>query len=167
MGDDGGEFERFFRGEYRMVVATVVPIVGSVEDAEAVVQEAFLKAHVRWRRVRRLDRPGAWVRRIAIRDAVRAVPTQRPQGDSRPVSAIGFDGDLVQRLELDDALRQLPPNQRAAVALHYLAGWPAADIGDALGCAEATVRVHLHRGRQHLHDLLSAHSSTEELTDGR
>ena len=63
-------FDEAFRAEYADIVRVVAPIVGSVEDAEAVVQDAFLKAFTRWRRVGGYDRPGAWVQRVAIRDAV-------------------------------------------------------------------------------------------------
>ena len=53
------EYEEFFRTEYPSVVRTVLPIVGELADAEAVTQDAFLKAVVRWGRIRRYDRPGS------------------------------------------------------------------------------------------------------------
>lgn len=56
-------FDDVFRAEYVDVVRAIAPIVGSVSEAEAVAQDAFLKAFVRWRRLCRYDRPGAWVRR--------------------------------------------------------------------------------------------------------
>jgi len=47
-------------------------------------------------------------------------------------------------------VRKLPDRQAQAVALYYLEDCSVAEIALALGCAEATVRVHLHRGRQTL-----------------
>lgn len=70
-------FEDCFRDEYPSVVRTLVPIVLDRAEAEAVAQDAFLKALRRWRRIRTLDRPGAWIRRVAIRDAVRNVDRRR------------------------------------------------------------------------------------------
>src|SRR5919107_533297 len=48
------------------------------------------------------------------------------------------------------AVRRLPIRQAQAIALHYLEDRSVKDIAAVLECAEATVRVHLHRGRQAL-----------------
>lgn len=156
-------FDETFRAEYADIVRVVAPIVGSVDDAEAIVQEAFLKAFTRWRRVGRYDRPGAWVQRVAIRDAVRAARRgrRRPPIEGTPPDGVAT---AAARLDVGQALRALPPRQRAAVVLHHLADWPVAEVATALGCAEPTVRVHLHRGRQ----ALAARPELEpEETDGR
>jgi RNA polymerase sigma factor (sigma-70 family) len=160
----GPTFEETFRREYPAIVRAVAPIVHGVADAEAVTQEAFLKALVRWRRVGRYDRPAAWIRRVAIRDAVRAAgrgrrDTSTPAAATDPVDRVAEDTDLYR------ALAVLSPQQRAAVVLHHLADWPAAEVADALGCSEATVRVHLHRGRNALAGHLRV--EVEEVGDGR
>ena len=48
------------------------------------------------------------------------------------------------------AVRRLPTRQAQAIALHYLEDRSVKDIAIILECAEATVKVHLHRGRQAL-----------------
>ena len=48
----------------------------------------------------------------------------------------------------------MPTAQRAAIVLHYYEDRPVAEIASILGCAEATARVHLHRGRKRLAELL-------------
>lgn len=153
MAETEDDFADMFRREYRSIVRAVLPIVGELADAEAVAQDAFEKALSRWERVRDYDRPGAWIRRIAIRDAVRSA-RRRSKHDPLGMDPIVHPEPLTDRLDLDRALLSLPINQRAAVALHHLLGWPTAEIADALGCAESTVRVHLHRGRRALVDLL-------------
>jgi RNA polymerase sigma-70 factor, ECF subfamily len=158
----GADFEELFQDEYGSLVAAVFPIVGDAGDAEAIVQDAFVKAMARWARIRRYDRPGAWVRRVAIRDAVRHSGRR-----SRPwaASPSGAMADAVtDRIDLDRALAQLPSRQRAAIVLHYLVGWTTTEVAEALGCAEATVRVHLHRGRATLATTLA--TDTEEVSDG-
>lgn len=157
-------FEEAFRADYPGVVRVISPIVGSVADAEAVTQDAFLKAFTRWRRIGGYDRPGAWIRRVAIRDAVRfaerghrALPGPPDRID--PADAVVAHVDLVR------ALASLTPKQRACVVLHHLADWSVRDVADALGCSEATVRVHLHRARSAL--AASLESDPEEMTDGR
>lgn len=165
-GDDevGWGFDDVFRGEYHDLVRTVAPIVGSVPDAEAVVQEAFLKAFVRWGRISRYDRPGAWVRRVAIRDAVRFAERHRRAMPDPDGELDAVDG-VASYVDLQAALGRLSPKQRACVVLHHLADWPVEDVSDAVGCSASTVRVRLHRGRTALAALLTA--EPEELTDGR
>lgn len=72
--------------------------------------------------------------------------------------------DVPGRIDLGVGLAGLSPKQRASVVLHHLAGWPVAEVAEALGCAEATVRVHLHRGRAALAEVL--HENAEEVSDG-
>ena len=54
------------------------------------------------------------------------------------------------------ALRRLSPNQRAAVVLHYDEGLKTREIAGVLGMSSATVKVHLHRGRKRLRELLGS-----------
>ena len=51
-------------------------------------------------------------------------------------------------------IRQLPGAQRAAIVLFYYEDRPVAEIAAILGCAEATARVHLHRGRKRMAQIL-------------
>jgi RNA polymerase sigma-70 factor (ECF subfamily) len=163
-GPTGPSFDDAFRAEYAAVVRVVSPIVGSVAEAEAVAQDAFLKAYLRWRRVGRYDEPGAWIRRVAIRDAVRVAGRRERTGRRGPASPDPSDAASTH-IDLERALAHLTARQRACVVLHHLAGWPARDVAAALGCSEATVRVHLHRGRATLATLLR--EDTEEIPDGR
>ena len=54
------------------------------------------------------------------------------------------------------ALDALPAKQRAAVILHDEEGYPAAQVATLLGISPATVRVHLHRGRKRMRELLGS-----------
>ena len=66
--------------------------------------------------------------------------------------------------ELVEALRELSPNQRAAIVLRYEADLPVGEVARRMGISAATVRVHLHRGRNRLRELLGA-KDTEESDD--
>jgi RNA polymerase sigma factor (sigma-70 family) len=69
------------------------------------------------------------------------------QADAPPPSA-SIDMDVM------NAIRTLPPKQRAAVVLFYFEDLPLADVADVMECAAATARVHLHRARARLGELL-------------
>jgi RNA polymerase sigma-70 factor (ECF subfamily) len=64
---------------------------------------------------------------------------------------VGAEADQTQEAEeaadFWRTVRALPRRQAQAVALFYLEGWPTAEIAGVLGCSDATVRAHLHKGR--------------------
>jgi len=93
------------------------------------------------------------VRRIAVRMAVRAASRQRFLGTllgrlEAPRTESGSDLDLAA------AMRRLPPQQRAAVALHYYEDRPLAEVAQILSCSHATAKVHVFKARRRLAALL-------------
>jgi RNA polymerase sigma-70 factor (sigma-E family) len=140
-------FAWLFRDEYPSIVRTAYLMLGDREAAEDVAQEAFVRLYARWSRVSRYDRPGAWVRRVAIRLAVRA----RRRAATLPLQAeqLGHQ-EAPGDPDLRRALLALPAKQRAAVVLHYLEDLPVADVAELMGCAVSTAKVHLHRARKRL-----------------
>ena len=153
VSDPKGDFTRFFQDEFATVVRTVYFIVNDRQRAEDVAQEAFTQLFTCWTKVAAYQRPDAWVRRIAIRMAVRAAGRERRRVEleknaARPPTAGPEDIDLVR------AVRQLPPQQRAAVALFYYEDRPVPEIAHILDCAESTARVHLVKARRRLGELL-------------
>jgi RNA polymerase sigma factor (sigma-70 family) len=153
MADAEAEFSELFRHEFSRVTRTVLLIVHDRQRAEDIAQDAFLQLLRNWTKVSGYERPDAWVRRIAIRLAMRQVRRDQLwsliKGDVRqPLAAVPRDLDVL------DAVRQLPGMQRAAVTLFYYEDRSVAEIADLLGCAEPTARVHLHRARRRLAQLL-------------
>lgn len=166
------DFDELFRAEYRQLCAETALILGDRDAAADVVQDAFEQAFTRWARVRRYDRPGAWVRRVAVREAVRRVrretrrgPIERTWGARRPEDA---SSGSAQRLAVLAAVGALPPQQRAAVVLHYFADLSVAEVGAAIGCSASTAKVHLHKARQRLGIVLADAEVTpaEDRPDG-
>jgi RNA polymerase sigma-70 factor (ECF subfamily) len=117
--------------------------------ADDAVAEAFTRALEAATEIRE---PKAWLYRVAFR--VASVELRKGSTESLGVNhEVGSDEptDLLPVLE---ALSRLPPNQRAAVVLHYRLDLSVRQIADALGIAPATVKVHLHRGRNRLRQML-------------
>ncbi len=154
------DIEPYFRAHYGRLVRTLTLACGSEQAAADAVQEAFVKAHVRWRTVGRYDDPVGWIRRVAInqlRDDHR-----RNQRKERAVHRLGagqswaHDGPEPSPTEaLAAALADLPRQQRLAVALFYLEGLNVAETARTLGLSEGAVKFHLHQGRGRLHQVLS------------
>jgi RNA polymerase sigma-70 factor (ECF subfamily) len=164
--DEGGAdaaFTAFFAAEYTRMVRTVYLVVHDHGHAEEIAQDAFLQLLEHWEQIVDYEQPGAWVRRVAIRMAVRVVKRERMRSllERRNAPERLAGADLPPpRAEVLAAVRTLPTNQRVAVVLHYFEDRPVAEIADALGCAPATARVHLHKARQRLASQLN-----EEVTD--
>ncbi len=151
--DDRG-FSDFFHREFEPLVRTAYLVLHDQPAAEDVAQDAFGQLYRHWTKVSSYDNPHAWVRRVAIRMAVRLArreETRRALTRGQPprVSPPGRDLDLAA------ALRRLPAQQRAAVALHYYEDRPAEEVGALLGCSASAVRTHLARARTRLAQLLA------------
>jgi RNA polymerase sigma-70 factor (ECF subfamily) len=141
-------------------------ILRSAPDAQDVSQEAFVRL---FQAARRFDgrsrfstwfyrvlvnlcldhqRRGRWWRRI-LGHAPAAVDGGVPLVEAWP-APVEDPGDRLDReaarRRLWAAVDRLPPRQRAALILQAHEGLPTAEIAAVLGCSEATVRVHIHRG---------------------
>ena len=160
---DQEEFEQVFRSAYRAVLRTTTLVLQDRGRAEEVTQDAFLRLYERWGGAVTYEHPGAWVRRVAVRDAIRRAKRERVV----PVMTLtdtdtGAPGDRLPDIDLLDAVGALPPQQRAAVALHYLEDLPVDQVAALMDIAPATVRQHLFRARSQLAERLG--ETLEEVT---
>ena len=159
--DEEEEFRWLFAAEYPAVVRTVFFVIYDRARAEEIAQDAFVQLLRHWAKVRHYASPEAWVRRIAIRLAIRDARREqrlaqiRRQSIAEPPAA-----EPTLDLELLKAIRALPPRQRSVIALFYYEDRPMQEIAEILGCSTATGWVHLHRARKRLGALL-----TEEVTE--
>ena len=119
------------------------------EVADEAVAEAFTRAIESRTDIRD---PKAWLYRVAFRAA--SVELRNGSNERFAVQAEQNVEESTDLLPVLEALTRLPPNQRAAIVLHYRLDLSVRQIADALGIAPATVRVHLHRGRNRLRLLL-------------
>ena len=147
------DYAAFFRAEFAAVTRTAYLVLHDRDAAEDVAQDAFTQLYLNWAKISEYERPDAWVRRIAVRMAVRAANRGRLLGTllgrlEAPRPESGADLDLAA------ALRRLPPQQRAAVALHYYEDRPLAEVAEILKCSHATAKVHVFKARRKLAALL-------------
>ena len=166
-GDDGA-WREIYTATRERLFALLSYHIGNREEALDVLQETYVGA-VRNIGNYRGDGPlEAWLAGIALRRARdwkrrllgRFKQTDTLEGDlEQPLPQT----DPEQRLRLRQALRDLPERQRGAVLLHVWMGYSFREVGEMLGCSEATARVHAHRGREALRGLL-ADSPNEPLT---
>ncbi|MGZ5329538.1 MAG: RNA polymerase sigma factor [Actinomycetota bacterium] len=96
--------------------------------------------------------PRAWVWRSAFRIAAGELKErgrqQELRTEDRPHEIPEEVGDLMT------LIAGLPRQQRAALVLRHYAGYDTREVAQIIGTSQATVRVHLSRGRRRLRELL-------------
>jgi RNA polymerase sigma-70 factor (ECF subfamily) len=142
------DFDALFRESGAGVFRTLYAYTGGRRDvAEEAMAEAFARALARSGSIRD---PVAWIYRTAFRLANEELRAERRRGGA-PHDAESPPPELTG---LIDALRKLSPNQRAAIVLRHVLDLDASEVARRMGIAAPTVRVHLHRGRKRLRELL-------------
>jgi RNA polymerase sigma factor (sigma-70 family) len=145
------------RGEPLALAALLrelAPYVGRIcgaialEDGDDAMQETMIRL---LKGIRRLREPAAlhgWVRRIAVREALRLARTRRTlvPVERLPEPLAGIAPEL--RVEVADTLRQLTPEQRAILFLRELEGFTEAEAAALLDIPVGTAKSRLHRARQ-------------------
>jgi len=151
------EFDRLFEAHFAELVQSLTAITGDRELARDCVQEAFVRAYARWRRVRLYDNPVTWIRRVAInlsRDAHRSDTRRRRRedrvGNEQPAVREAEVETVTSGLHLVALLDHLTPQQRAVAALFYLEDISVAEIGVSLGISAGAVKFHLNKARSTL-----------------
>lgn len=154
-----GSFERFYDAQYARVLALVYALTGDWSVAEDLTQEAFARAFAGWEQVAGYERPGAWVRTVAANLAHSRNRRRRAERRAHrrvgPFSAVEDPEPIARDLEeFWAAVRELPRQQRLAIALFYLEDLRPQEMSTILGCSASTARVHLHRARAQLQQRL-------------
>lgn len=144
-------FEELYRREYRGLVAVAIAMTGDREGAPDLVHDAMVKALVRWDRVSRLDRPGAWCHHVLLnvcRSQLRRRATQwRYLGRQRLVEST-LPEPSAEALVFWDVVRTLPQRPRTVVALRFGADLTSVEIAAVLDVPEGTVRSDLSMARK-------------------
>lgn len=152
--DADAEYSWFYQAEYANVARSVFLILHDRQRAEDISQDAFVQLYANWRKVSRFQRPDAWVRRVAIRMAVRHLKREqrRPAVEGlvdEPILRGPVDTDLLR------AVGELPAAQRVAVVLFYFEDRPIEEIVHLLGGSDGAVKMSLQRARRRLAELLA------------
>jgi RNA polymerase sigma-70 factor (ECF subfamily) len=142
------DFAQLFRDDGPGLWRTIYAFTGGRRDiAEDVTAEAFARGLAYADTIRD---PLPWLYRTAFRLAQEELRRERRRRAPEPWD----QQDPPEVAGLMQALRELSPKQRAAIVLRYEADLPVAEVARRMGIAQPTVRVHVHRGRAHLRELL-------------
>jgi RNA polymerase sigma factor (sigma-70 family) len=160
-GDQKAQFE-LYRLYYVAMYNTTLRIVGDSDDAEDVMQEAFLKAFTRLHTYRKEVSFGAWLKRIVINKALDFLRLKREQLSLEDAGEIGEmeeattdTVDVEYRAEeIKKAIHELPEGYRIVLSLILLEGYDHDEVSYILNISNATSRTQYHRAKKKLIELL-------------
>ena len=162
------EFDSFVAAHAEDLVRTAYLVVWDLAEAEDLAQETLLRIAKRWPRVRAMEHPRAYARRIlvnlALDESKRRVRRLHELNGAPPADRVDRTSaralwQVDARSELIDALAELPPRQRAVLVLRYFLDLPEAAVAAALGCSLGTVKSTASRGLARLEQDLSTRSA--------
>jgi RNA polymerase sigma-70 factor (sigma-E family) len=180
------EFEAFITASADELLRAAYLMVADLGEAEDLVQETFLRIARRWHRVRGMERPIGYARRILVHlviDGHKARARRRTElaepgirggpADGPDEKAGGVFGAVDTRIDLVAALTDLSIKQRAVLVLRYWADLPETEVAAALGCSVGTVKSTASRALAQLRDRLepgqpasNGHRATWPITEG-
>jgi len=161
-GGESRAFDVLVERHMRRSFSVAYRLLGHREDAEDLVQDAFIAA------LEGLDgfdterSFGPWFTRIVVNRGLNARKARSVRNTEQLPVELASSGTLPDRAaeqaELRDRLRDvlatLPEKQRVAVQLFELEGFSGAEIAEILDIPAGTVRYHLHQARHALRDAL-------------
>lgn len=159
------EFESFFRRVYPQLSRALYLILSDQRLAEDVAQEAFVTTLRHWTRVAAMESPEGFVYQVAFNLGRKAQKTYRLTavdiGATDIPERTPDQADL--RIEIHNALRALPPEQREALVLVDWLGIDSKAAAELLEIAPSSVRGRVHRARRTLRRTLGHWRSTTEV----
>jgi RNA polymerase sigma-70 factor (ECF subfamily) len=171
---DPEAFATLFRRHRDRLWAVALRTMGNPEDAADGLQDGMISAYRRAGSFRGEAAVTTWLHRVVVNaclDRLRAAKVRRSDPLPEDLDDVGDRGSLVtsttdaadpadlavaeeRRRVVLAALAQLPPDQRAALVLVDMEGYPVAEVAEMLDCAVGTVKSRCSRGRARLAVLL-------------
>jgi RNA polymerase sigma-70 factor (ECF subfamily) len=159
---DAVAFEELVRRHRDRLWAVALRTMRDREEAADALQDALISAYKAAGSFRGDSAVTTWLHRIVVnacldrmrRRQTRATVPLPEEGPHEPADSRDRVAERDTRMVVEEALRQLPPEQRAAIVLVDVEGWSVAETATMLGVPEGTVKSRCARGRARLAVLL-------------
>jgi RNA polymerase sigma-70 factor (ECF subfamily) len=167
---DRAALETLLRAQYDRLHALCWRMTGNEADAADATQEALIAITRGLPKFDARARFGTWCYRVAVNACLDELRRRRRRPEpitaerlaiTMPTTGAGTDA-VADRMVVDDALRLITPEFRAAVVLRDLCGLEYAEIAEVLDVPIGTVRSRLARGRGALADRLGNRTTTAD-----
>jgi RNA polymerase sigma factor (sigma-70 family) len=167
-GDHIAQFE-VYKLYFKAMYNAALRIVSQPDEAEDIMQEAFLSAFRKIGTYKGDVSFGAWLKRIVINKSIDAVRQRRIRfeeitglaGDDDPEDSGGFEDEDKQQAEqmveqIKDAIHELPQGYQVVLTLALIEGFDHEEIAQILSISESTSRSQLARARKKLIGIINS-----------
>lgn len=180
---DVKSFSELVEAYQARAIRTAYSIIGNMEDARDIAQEAFVKAFERLEFFKAESRFYTWFYRILVNGCKDFLRKRKVRGfvllcigrpkdtdGEEPALDVADPAKTARQNLLDDemsaqirrALERLPIQQRTAFSLRYLEGLSIEDVAESMGLSAGAVKAHLWQGGQKLKNFLKDYVVKEE-----
>ncbi len=152
---DADAFNLLIRQWERPIYNFILRMIGDRDDAMDLSQDCFMKAFRELRTLKDRDRFSSWLYRIAHNACLSQI--RKNHGKTRvelDPEAGATHAPLENRLAVEKALGQLPPDQREAVILKVFQSLKFEEIAAIQGAPVSTVKSRLYMGFEKLRSIL-------------
>ena len=137
--DEHAAFDAFVRARLPDLQRFGWILTGCDEAAADLVQDALERTLLHWTRLRTRDNPEGYVRRIMVNRNISVWRHRRRERLTDEIPEAGHE-DRHGDSELWRALQELPPRQRAVIALRYYEDLTEVEVAATMGCSVGTVK---------------------------
>ena len=139
------EFEAFFCEHRDAALRLAHAISGDSDSANDAAQEAFIKILDRWKRVRAMETPEAFLKTTVVRCAIDLLRVRRRNVETKGEEHIETDPNGIA---IRHVLAKLKPDHQAILALSIGEGWSYDEIAAALRIPQGTVASRIHAAKE-------------------
>ncbi len=159
-GDRRAQYE-LYQLYHKAMLNTAFRIVGDADEAQDVLQEAFVSAFKNLKQYREDSAFGAWIKRIVINKAINHLKSRREfvtlEGENEEfyydwedVPDHNMTVDMVK-----NAITELPDGFRTVLTLYLFEGYDHKEIGQILNITESTSKSQYNRAKQKVRNILN------------
>lgn len=160
---DKQAFEQLYRENVGRVYALCLRMMGDSAMADELTQDAFVRAWQKLDSFRGESAFSSWLHRLTVNLILQNRRSDRRRSswlvtsdDPGLVGATPTDCPISTAIDLEDAIRRLPPGAREVFVLHDVEGYRHSEIAELAGIAPGTSKAQLHRARRLLRETLTS-----------
>ncbi len=172
MAGDADAFKQVYDAHATRLYNLAYRMSGTAAEAEDILQEIFLQAFRKLSSFRGQSSLGTWLYRLGVNLCLDRVRSKQGKMER---ATVGLDDErgavvlpiarrrsdaVLDRLDLERAIEQLPASYKAAFLLHDVEGFEHHEVGTMLGIAEGTSKSLVHKARLRLRELLGGRGAT-------
>lgn len=162
-------FEQIYRAHARKVYSLCLRLLRNPTEAEDVTQDVFVRLY---RKIGTFQGDAAlstWLYRLTVNTVLMHVRRQQRKQKEQPMDDDSLqhlaegrplkrraEVSLIDRIDLERAIRRLPTGYRLVLVLHDVEGYEHEEIAQMLGIREGTSKSQLHKARLKMRKLLRA-----------